>query len=271
MLRRRRARKARSSSSKLACYILCCLILLTALDIYVAARPLLRLQQYLYPLQALLIGRINPRVPQGYRVVSLPPGVHNMLLEFLSSASQSRQYSGGQSDRREMGGIEDYIIYGQTTVYPLPFLLVQQVRDAMKPLLEAFCECELQGDAAVYGVRVYHPGAYLVPHLDWPDRWVVSATVNLRHNASVGWPLTLQEGGWFGSFRPPTATVVHSPGDAVLYEGSRLWHGRPQPLQEGDYAGLFLGFIPEAYPSQMGFVTQAIVNGVRFVKRRLQL
>ena len=55
-------------------------------------------------------------------------------------------------------------------------------------------------------------------------------------------------------------------GEALLYEGSRLWHGRPEPLQGGEFTSLFVGFVPEGYPEQAGLATREIYSAVRTIK-----
>ena len=49
-----------------------------------------------------------------------------------------------------------------------------------------------QARPKVHGLRTYLPGARLAAHLDWPDAWVVSATLCVRRNASLpAWPVAL--------------------------------------------------------------------------------
>ena len=48
----------------------------------------------------------------------------------------------------------------------------------------------------MHGLRTYLPGASLATHLDWPDAWVVSATLCVHRNASLpAWPLALSGRG----------------------------------------------------------------------------
>ena len=65
--------------------------------------------------------------------------------------------------------------------------------------------------------------------------------------------------------------VAHVAGRAVLYEGSRLWHARPGPLDADAYAAVFVGFVPKNYPAGAGLATRAIVHGVRVVKRHISV
>ena len=219
---------------------------------------MLRLQQLIGHPQSWLI---DPIGPVGYRRVTTPVALQGALAAHALTAPPYRSFSGVGSRVGE-GGLEDYIISGPTRFSRLPRRLADEAATAMKPVLEAFCGCELAPAPLVHGLRTYLPGATLAPHLDWPDRWVVSATLCVQRNATLPpWPVELR-----GAGRDETASVALQEGDALLYEGSRLWHGRPAPLQGGEYVGVFVGFVPVGYPAQAGVATRAIVHGVRRVK-----
>uniref|UniRef100_A0A7S2X5P1 Fe2OG dioxygenase domain-containing protein n=1 Tax=Lotharella oceanica TaxID=641309 RepID=A0A7S2X5P1_9EUKA len=141
----------------------------------------------------------------------------------------------------------------------------------MRPLLERFCNCKLQERAKVYGVRIYHKGAHLIEHLDWCDTWVISATICVGRSpngTSAGWPLVVRKSllpGIGGEMHQ----VVQEAGEAVLYEGSRLYHGRPESLRGDSYMGLFLGFTPEAYPASARWPTQILVTAIRRLRETI--
>eukprot|EP00966_Prymnesium_polylepis_P210353 4871064-Prymnesium_polylepis.2 len=138
----------------------------------------------------------------------------------------------------------------------------------MRPILERFCACKLQDAALVHGLRAYHDGATLIPHLDWADRWVVSATISVCHrrgNASTerGWPFVVQASSLLPGGARASELAIRE-GEALLYEGSRLYHGRPTPLGSGEeYVGVFAGFVPEAYPRDAGPTTRLVVGTVK--------
>lgn len=81
------------------------------------------------------------------------------------------------------------------------------------------------------------------------------------NGSELEWPLVVR--GLDGAAH----TVVHQEGEAVLYEGSRLLHGRPMPLGGSQYAALFVGFVPKLYPERAGLSTCFTVNTVRRVKQ----
>ena len=229
--------------------------------VMLAPRPLLRLQQLVLPLQLLTIEAISPHRPRGYEVTAIPSHVFNRLRSVLEGGQLTHKFGGTGEP------IEDYIIFGRTSRFWLPEALRHEVQEAFRPLLSSFCACELSDQAVVHGIRVYHQGATLATHLDWADQWVVSATLHLRTIAVANsselptWPLVVR--GLDGSAH----TVVHAEGEAVMYEGSRLLHGRPSPFGGAEYAALFVGFVPDRYPERSGPSTRLTVNTVKGVKR----
>lgn len=237
-----------------------------------ADRPLLAVQRLLFPLQALLIGRIGPR---DYAVRPLPPDLHAFLLEYMdakrvSPAGGCLEFGDGSNNPPE-----DHIIFGATALVPLGWRQKSAIAMAMRPMMEEFCACKLEAPQ-VHGIRVYLNGSSLVMHLDWPDTWVVSATINLRtvpsgetsgggSSGEKTWPFALRSGlEWL---RGANATnIYHEEGEALLYEGSRLWHGRPEPFQGEEYSAVFVGFAPKHYPRDAAFCVRLIVPIVRAFK-----
>jgi prolyl 4-hydroxylase len=58
------------------------------------------------------------------------------------------------------------------------------------------------------------------------------------------WPLIIED----HMFR--RHAVYLKPGEMILYEGSRLCHGRPEALQGESYANLFVHFCPKKNDTQ---------------------
>ena len=83
--------------------------------------------------------------------------------------------------------------------------------------------------------------------------WTVRQPAN-----RADWPLS------FRGFGGAKHEVVHAEGEAVLYEGSRMLHARPSPLDDDFYAAAFVGFVPRGYPGGRGLLTRAWVGAVRY-------
>mmetsp|Transcript_33244 Transcript_33244/g.87438 ORF Transcript_33244/g.87438 Transcript_33244/m.87438 type:complete len:299 (+) Transcript_33244:116-1012(+) len=226
---------------------------LAVMSVYWAERPQLQLRQLLQPIQWALMSTSKYH-PRGFTIVKIPPGVHGKLLALLDSPRQAIMY-GGPDD-----SLEDPIIFGRTMRVPIPRALQVELQEAFRPLVSRFCNCELEHSATVGGggVRVYQRGASLAPHLDWAHKFVVSATINVRQAQNdTGWPLHMRDFGGRAAH-----VLEHLEGEAVLYEGSRMLHGRPHALDDEYYAAAFVGFVPENYPSSRPWPARLFVNTV---------
>ena len=92
--------------------------------------------------------------------------------------------------------------------------------------------------AACYGIRVYQPGSYLYKHIDHTHSHVVSSTICVDHRLNGPWPLYIEDDGG----RPHEVAI--EPGEMVFFEGARLMHGRPYPLDGEFYANIFVHYTP---------------------------
>jgi len=111
-----------------------------------------------------------------------------------------------------------------------------------KPLAEAWAGMAL-AVSACYGIRCYQRGVHLHNHVDRPPH-VFSATICVEHALDSPWPLHIED-------VDGNASQVHmQPGDFVFYEGMRLAHGRPYPLDGEFYAGLFVHYYPSGAASR---------------------
>jgi hypothetical protein len=223
----------------------------TSLELLAETGVACLLTRLVFPLQSWAIGDVNPYNPAGYAVVQTPPSLHAALSHWVrtghAGAGRQNISFAGTSESHE-----DDIIFGPTTLLELSDELSVRVREMMRPLAEQFCECSLERGAQVFGVRVYHSGASLAMHLDQPHAWVVSASLSLTDQR---WPLVLEGRGIAGG-----QMITLEDSQALMYEGARVYHGRPQPLRGGDYAGVFVGFVPASWPDEMGWATWAIVS-----------
>ena len=140
--------------------------------------------------------------------------------------------------------LEDEIAYLKTTrTNYSPALLVhdpafnQQFLSELKSLHEEWCGLELR-EAACYGIRVYQPGSYLFNHVDRTETHLISSTICVAHNLKKPWPLYIED------IEGHPYEIDMKPGELVFYEGAKLLHGRPYPLEGRFYAGLFLHYTP---------------------------
>jgi prolyl 4-hydroxylase len=113
----------------------------------------------------------------------------------------------------------------------------QKLLDDLHGAHEAWSGLRLR-KAACYGIRVYQPRSYLYTHLDRGRTHVVSSTMCVDHRLNSPWPLYIEDDRGRGH------EVSIEPGEMVFFEGARLRHGRPYPLDGEYYANIFLHYTP---------------------------
>ena len=93
--------------------------------------------------------------------------------------------------------------------------------------------------AMAFGIRVYLNESQLSMHLDNPNTHIVSSIIHVAHSDdSDPWPLVLED------FSGNTVVIEMTGGDMVLYESSKVFHGRPKPYRGSWYASIFLHYHP---------------------------
>ena len=107
----------------------------------------------------------------------------------------------------------------------------------LKPLHEEWSGMELE-EANCYGIRVYQPGCFLYNHIDKTETHLISSTICVGHKLNMPWPLYIED------IEGHPHHISMEPGEMVLYEGAKLLHGRPYPLDGRFYAGLFVHYTP---------------------------
>ncbi|MBL4672670.1 MAG: 2OG-Fe(II) oxygenase [Arenicella sp.] len=158
------------------------------------------------------------------------------LLEFYQKSS-----SNDLRDEFVDGGyLQNNAGINPSSLITLPDNLQQAVISELLPICEEWSQQELDF-TSLYGVRVYHRGASLRMHTDTGRSHIISAILNIAQDVDQDWPLIIDD----NMFR--RHSVVLKPGEMVLYESSRLSHGRPDPLQGESFANLFVHFCPKNY------------------------
>ena len=120
-------------------------------------------------------------------------------------------------------------------VVELPEKIKSEIHQNLKPILEEWSGVNLE-PTYVYGIRVYERGAILVEHRDRKITHIVSTIINVDQNVDVDWPLFIDDHYY------RTHKINLKPGEVLFYEGARLKHGRPEPLEGESYANIFCHF-----------------------------
>lgn len=106
----------------------------------------------------------------------------------------------------------------------------------VQSVLEAWTKAPLVL-TSLYGIRVYHEGSILAPHVDRLPL-VSSAILNIAQDVDEPWILEVI--GHNGKAH----NLTMLPGEMVLYESHSVIHGRPFPMKGRFYANLFVHFEP---------------------------
>jgi prolyl 4-hydroxylase len=111
-----------------------------------------------------------------------------------------------------------------------------QLAEDLKPLHEAWAGMPLVLSYC-YGIRCYQRGAFLYNHVDRQPH-CISSTICVDHALNSPWPLHIE------NIDGRVSQINLEPGELVFYEGTRLVHGRPYPLDGDFYAGIFVHYYP---------------------------
>merc|ERR1712080_797587 len=91
-----------------------------------------------------------------------------------------------------------------------------------------------------YGIREYYYGNNLRCHVDRTKTHVVSAILNVcQDNLGEEWPLEIVD------LAGRRQRVSMKPGDLLLYESSKVIHGRPRVFRGDRFCNLFLHYAPK--------------------------
>ncbi|KAI2500301.1 hypothetical protein MHU86_14181 [Fragilaria crotonensis] len=130
--------------------------------------------------------------------------------------------------------------------------LNKKILHALLPIHEKWAGIPLFPSLA-YGLRVYTNNSRLLMHIDRLDTHVISGILhvgqsvpnnnntddgNANSSSEQPWPLVLED------FWGNTNEIFLKPGDLLLYESSKCWHGRPRQFHGSWYSSLFLHYRP---------------------------
>ena len=118
--------------------------------------------------------------------------------------------------------------------------LRNEIHRTLKSMMETWCGKALL-PTFVYGIRVYKRGAILKCHQDRLETHIISAIINVAQDIDEDWPLSIDDNYYRHH------DVILKPGEIIFYEGGRLAHGRPEPLNGDFFANIFCHFKPIDY------------------------
>ncbi|WP_374619701.1 hypothetical protein [Devosia sp.] len=173
----------------------------------------------------------TPTLGLGFRKTSVDPVLHERLLHHLRSNVHKF------TSEPETGFIRSENPRAFPSLLYQDEAFNQALMSDLLPLHEEWAGRPLV-KAACYGIRVYQPRSYLYNHYDRARTHVVSSTICVDHRLNSPWPLYIED----AEGRPHEVSV--EPGEMVFFEGARLKHGRPYPLDGEYYANIFVHYTP---------------------------
>ena len=177
---------------------------------------------------------IPPYTDQGFHKTDIPPHLFDELKQVLSSSRPETvvQETGVQLINPETNTPAEILEISEQ--------LQQQIFNELGPICEKWAGKSLL-PSTIYGIRRYHRGTSLGVHRDRPKTHIISAILNVAQSVNEDWPLEIEDHGY------RTHQIIMQPGEMLLYEGGRLPHGRPVPLNGDYFCNLFIHFRPIDY------------------------
>lgn len=171
----------------------------------------------------------------GYKPMKTPQPLQNFLLNFMAQEDTIKHLEQWDNSSTQLNFVNT-----TTNFYNLDE--VAEKRDFMankylKPILEEWAGVELEL-TAFYGIREYRKGSLLKNHIDRIDTHVLSVTICIDREGPE-WPLEVID------FNGRHVRYKHDAGTMVLYESSKVPHGRPYPFEGKYHRGAFVHFKPK--------------------------
>ena len=116
--------------------------------------------------------------------------------------------------------------------------LTNRVLEELLPIHEAWSHEKLHPFIA-YGFRLYRNQSSLLMHVDQANTHIISCIFHIDSSDDAEpWPILIED------FNGNTHEVILTPGDMLLYESSKCFHGRPQRFNGSWYSSIFVHYYP---------------------------
>ena len=124
-----------------------------------------------------------------------------------------------------------------SSMLPLPREISDDIHKTLQPQLEKWCGLKLE-PTFVYGIRKYGRDARLKMHRDRIETHLISAILNVDQDVDEDWALHIED----HFYRRHKLNLL--PGEMIFYEGGKLFHGRPEPLEGKFFSNVFVHYKP---------------------------
>ena len=178
----------------------------------------------------------------GFHKIKAPKELFDIIHEFWMNNKHKAKpeqwgvantYTNNWESKTDMVSVEDINLRGGGSD------LKQKIWNSARDVIGEWTGQDLT-QCSLYGIRVYHDGAILAPHVDRLPL-VSSAIINVDQDVDEPWPLEVY--GHDGR----AYNVTMEKGDMILYESHSVIHGRPFPLKGRYMANIFVHFEPTGH------------------------
>jgi prolyl 4-hydroxylase len=171
-----------------------------------------------------------PTMGLGYKKGRLEPHVHARLLAHFRDNIERFSSEGPVDEIRT----SDHQTIPTLLFADLAFNV--KLAEELKPLHEEWAGVPLTLSSC-HGIRCYQRGTFLYMHVDRQPHFI-SSTICVDRLLATPWPLSIL------NVDGQESQIDLEPGEFVLYEGARLPHGRPYPLDGDFHAEIFVHYHP---------------------------
>lgn len=153
-----------------------------------------------------------------------------------------------------------YTSKGLTNTCPAKILslddeIVTHLKSELLGMLEEWSGQALEW-SSIYGIRNYQRDAVLKMHTDVYKTHIISFIINVFQEVDEDWPLVFID--HYGREKE----IIIKPGEIVLYESARCYHGRPKPFKGDNFANIFGHTRPVGFQSTIDYLDKLVKRDV---------
>eukprot|EP00980_Cylindrotheca_fusiformis_P004165 scaffold909_cov135-Cylindrotheca_fusiformis.AAC.22 len=176
---------------------------------------------------------MNRRQPQsmvnltetGFTKIQAPPKLKELIDEFWANnkdKAKTEAWHSGNSYVNHWNSPTTLVSVDDKGLRGSGARLKENIWAAASALLEEWTQVELQ-PCSLYGIRVYHEGAIMLPHVDRLPL-VASAVINVAQDVEEDWPTEVYD------HQGNAHNVSLQPGEMLLFESHSVMHGKKRML-----------------------------------------
>ena len=140
-------------------------------------------------------------------------------------------------------------------ILPLNDELIICLKSELLEMLEGWSGQVLEW-TSIYGIRNYQRDAVLKMHTDIYKTHIISFIINVFQEVDEDWPLIFIDN--YGRKQE----IFIKPGEIILYESARCYHGRPKPFKGENFANIFGHTRPITFQSTTDYLDSLVKRDI---------